>query len=340
MLPFVSVIIPSYNEEKFITRVLDNVVEQDYPNDRLEVIAVDGNSEDITRELILAKAKEYPIIKLLMNENQYVPFALNLGISNSRGEVIIIMGSHSSYPVNYISLLVESLYKLNTDNVGGILINSATDTSLKSSAIAKVLSSIFGVGPSYFRIGSKNIIKVDTVPFGCYHRSVFDRIGLFDEELIRNQDDEFNARLIKHGGSIHLIPEVKITYYTRDSVKALWKMYFQYGLFKPLVNIKLKRASSLRQFFPPAFVLFLLFSIALSYFSPLILYGLIGVCSIYLITDLLFTLKIVLESRRPLFLMFLPWLFPILHLAYGIGYLTGILKFVINKEKPSANFAK
>ena len=340
MLPFVSVIIPSYNEEKFITRVLDNVVDQDYPNDRMEVIAVDGNSEDITRELILAKAKEYPIIKLLRNENQYVPFALNLGISNAKGEVIIIMGSHSSYPPNYISLLVEALYKLETDNVGGILINSATNNSLKSSAIAKVLSSIFGVGPSYFRIGSKNIKKVDTVPFGCYHRSVFDRIGLFDEELLRNQDDEFNARLIKHGGSIHLIPEVKITYYTRDSVVALWNMYFQYGLFKPLVNLKLKGSSTVRQFFPPAFVLFLVFSMVGSLFSPLILFGLIGICGIYLITDLLFTLKIVLDSRRPLFLLFLPWLFPLLHLAYGTGYLAGILKFVIIKEKPSADSAK
>jgi len=328
MLPFVSVIIPSYNEEKFITSVLDNVVEQDYPHERLEVFVVDGNSRDKTRELIQMKAKEHPFIHLLNNEKQYVPFALNLGISRSKGEVIVIMSSHSLYPLNYVSSLVEALFKLDADNVGGVLINTATNTSLKPTAIAKVISSLFGIGNAYFRIGSKHIKEVDTVPFGCYHRSVFERIGVFDEELIKNQDDEFNARLIQHGGSIYLIPEIKITYFTRESVKALWRMFFQYGFFKPLVNLKLKQPASIRQFFPPVFVLFLFLAFPGSYFSPLIFYSLIAGGSIYILANLFFTLKIMLETRRPLLLFFLPWLFLVLHLAYGWGYLIGVVKFV------------
>lgn len=333
MLPFVSIIIPTFNEEKFINRILDNILEQDYQKERMEVFVVDGNSQDKTRELIQSKSKEHAFIHLLTNEKQYVPFALNLGISNAKGEVIIIMGSHSSYPSNYVSSLVNALFKFNADNVGGMLITATNDPSVKSTAIAKVLSSPFGVGNAYFRIGSKDVKKVDTVTFGCYRRSVFDRIGLFDEELLRNQDDEFNARLIHHGGSIYLIPEIKIIYYIRDSVKALWRMYFQYGFFKPLVNVKLKKPATIRQFSPPAFVLFLLLSIGGSYFSPWIFYCFIAGGGIYLVTDLLYTLTIVLETRRPLLLFFLPWLFLILHVAYGWGYLAGIVKFVFFKAK-------
>jgi len=327
-MPFVSLLIPAFNEEKFIGGVLDNIVEQDYPHESLEVFVVDGNSQDRTRELILMKAKEYPFIHLLNNEKQYVPFALNLGISRSKGEVIVIMGSHSRYPLNYVSSLVEALFKLDADNVGGILINNATNTSLISTAIAKVLSSLFGIGNAYFRIGSKHIKEVDTVPFGCYRRSVFDRIGVFDEELIKNQDDEFNARLIQHGGSIYLIPEIKITYFPRESVKALWSMLFQYGFFKPLVNLKLKQPATIRQFFPPVFVLCLFLTLAGSYFNSWIFYSLIAGGSIYIIANLFFTLKIMLETKRPLLLFFLPWLFLVLHLAYGWGYLIGIVKFV------------
>ena len=329
MLPFVSIIIPSFNEEKFISRVLDNILEQDYQRDRMEVFLVDGNSKDKTREIIELKVKEHAFIHLLINEKQYVPFALNLGISNAKGEVIIIMGAHSSYPVNYISLLVEALYNLKADNVGGILVNVSPELSLKSTAIAKVLGSIFGIGNAYFRIGSKVIKKVDTVPFGCYRRPVFDRIGLFDEELLKNQDDEFNARLTHNGGTIYLIPEIKIMYYTKDSVKGLWRMYFQYGFFKPLVNVKLKRPATLRQFFPPAFVMFLFLSMPGSFLSPWVFYGLITGGGTYLLTDLIFTLRISLVARRPLLLFFLPWLFLLLHLAYGLGYLAGIVKFIL-----------
>jgi glycosyltransferase involved in cell wall biosynthesis len=338
MLPFVSIIIPSFNEEKFIGGVLDNIVEQDYPHERLEVFLIDGNSRDKTRDLILLKAKEHPFIHLLINEKQYVPFALNLGISRAKGEVIVIMGSHSLYPSNYVSSLVEALFKLDADNVGGVLINNTTSTSLKPTAIANVLSSLFGIGNAYFRIGSKHIKRVDTVPFGCYHRSVFDRIGLFDEELFKNQDDEFNARLIQKGGSIYLIPEIKIIYFTRESVKALWRMFFQYGFFKPLVNLKLKQPANIRQFFPPVFVVFLFLTLTGSFFSPWIFYSLIAGGSIYILANLFFTLKIMLETRRPLLLFFLPWLFLVLHLAYGWGYLIGIVKFVFFNTAVQNNF--
>lgn len=340
MVPFVSVIIPCFNEENYINRILDNVLEQDYQKDRMEVFVVDGNSKDRTQELILSKVKENPIIHLLINEKQYVPFARNLGISNASGEVIMFMDSHSSYPVNYISSLVDALYKLNADNVGGMLMNTAPDKFLTSTAIAIALSSPFGVGNAYFRIGSKTVKKVDTVTFGCYRRSVFDRIGLFDEELLRNADDEFNGRLIRHGGSIWLIPEIKITYYTRTSVKGLWKMYFQYGFFKPLVNVKLKKPATIRQFMPPGFVLFLFLFITGSFFSRWIFYCLTaGVC-IYLLTNFLFSINAAVKSKRLLLLFFIPWLFLLLHIAYGWGYLAGIPKFVIfrgRKQTVSSN---
>jgi len=329
MLPLVSVIIPCFNEEKYIRSFIENMLQQDYPGDHLEVFIVDGMSSDRSREIIGEYHTRYPYIQLLLNEKRFVPFALNLGIKKSQGEVIIRMDAHSHYPSNYISKLVSSLHTLEADNVGGIWITKPAIDSAKANSIAVAQSSAFGVGNSYYRLGVSEVKKVDTVPYGCFRRSLFDRFGLFDEELLRNQDDEFNARIIEHGGSIYLIPDVAITYYARPDISSLVRMFFQYAYFKPLVNRKLKKPATLRQFVPPLFVLFLLVGWMSVFISPA-LSGIYLICAgSYLLANLFFTIRSISAYRKGYLLFFLPWIFFLQHLSYGTGYLAGIINFVL-----------
>jgi len=341
MKPFVSIIVPCYNEVRFIGKLLQNIADQDYPTERLEVFVVDGMSNDGTREEIRDFVKPYPYIHLLENEKRYVPFALNKGISGSTGEVIMRMDAHAEYPTNYISRLVESLYQLNADNVGASLITLPGDSTIRSLAIASALSSSFGVGNAHCRLDIKTIRQVDTVPFGCFRREVFKRIGLFDEELLRNQDDGFNAKLTRNGGRIFLVPEVKIRYYARTSVKSIRKMFYQYGLFKPLGNKKAGRPATLRQFVPPLFALFLILCVIGGLIvKETLLLGLIGL-AFYLVVDLIFSIRILTKNSQPQLIFYLPWIFFVIHISYGFGYLSGIINFIIlRKEKTSVGHTR
>jgi glycosyltransferase involved in cell wall biosynthesis len=332
MQPFVSVIVPCFNEKKYIRTFIENILQQDYPKDRLEVFIIDGMSSDGTREIIGEYQQKHPYIRLLVNEKRFVPFALNMGIGKSRGDVVIRMDAHSEYPENYIRLLVRYLFELEADNVGGVWITKPASDSPKARSIAVALSSVFGVGNSHYRLGVKEIRKVDTVPFGCFRKTVFDKIGLFDEELLRNQDDELNARIIENGGSIYLIPEVAIHYYARSDISSLFKMFFQYAFFKPLVNVKLKKPATLRQFVPPLFVIFLLCGWLGIFITQVLLLLYIGGIGIYLLSDIFFTVKHTLIERKSYLLFYLPWIFFIQHLAYGIGYLAGFMNFKILKK--------
>jgi glycosyltransferase involved in cell wall biosynthesis len=333
---FVSVVIPCFNEEKYIGGILDDILAQDYPKENLEVMVVDGMSRDRTPDIIRSYGERHPFIRLEPNEKQFVPFALNIGIRKAKGELIVIMGSHAKYPPGYISGLVAASAELNADNVGGVCVAMPAAAKVKANAIASVLSSPFGVGNAMFRIGAGKRMKVDTVTFGCYRRQVFERIGYFDEELLRNQDDEFNGRLLKNGGTIYLIPEIKIEYYPRSTISGLRRMYYQYGLFKPLVARKLGRPATIRQLVPPLFLLFLLAFIPGSFFHPYILITLISVAGLYILAGLLMTAKIAWKKKQPGQLFFLPWLFPVVHFSYGWGYLVGIVRFIIFRKKIKA----
>ncbi len=334
VIPSVSILVPCHNEEKFIGNLLENIIQQDYPEDHLEIIIIDGNSTDKTRGIISEYKSRYPKIILLDNQKQFVPFALNAGIRQAKGEVIVRMDAHAGYPSNYISSLVHYLFELKAGNVGGTLVTIPGDKGLKSLAIARVLSSPFGIGNAEYRMNVKKVRRVDSVPFGCYHKSVFEEIGLFDEELLRNQDIEFNGRLIKNGGTIYLVPDIKIIYYARDSVQKLLGMFFQYSMFRPLVNKKLGLALQPRQFVPPIWVIFLLATLIGSLFSGIS--GLFLLCGlgIYLTCDLFFSVQSAFYAKRWELIFYLPWIFFSLHITYGIGYIAGLINFTILNRKP------
>jgi len=336
----VSIIIPTRNEERFIINTLDSIMEQDYPNELLEVIIADGESDDKTRELIRDYILGHQNVLLIDNPERVVPYALNYAITKATGEVIVRLDAHSKYPRNYVSRLVFELDRLKADNVGGVWDTTPANDGLIATSIALATSHPLGIGDASYRLDNREVKEVDTVPFGCFPKDVFDRIGLFDTDLIRNQDDEFNGRIIKNGGKIYLVPDVEIEYYARDSISTMVKMFFQYGLFKPLVNKKLGSAATLRQFVPPLFVLFMLFGLVIPFVPEIIvlMYS-IGFAFYFLIT-ILVGLKVAITNKRMVLAFILPWIFPLIHISYGWGYLKGYMYVnLLNKKPGGQNFS-
>lgn len=323
-----SVICPIYNEEKYIRKCIESIAAQDYPKNELEVIFADGMSIDNTRAIVTEYAVQYPWIRLIDNPDRIVPPALNKAIKASHGDIIMRIDAHAQYPTNYFSVLTGALVKLKADNVGGVCETLPVNDSVTARAIAAVLSSRFGMGNSSFRVGAERVKQVDTVPFGCWPRDIFSRIGFFDTDLTRNQDDEFNGRIIKAGGKIYLLPDVKIKYFARDKISKVARMFYQYGLFKPLVNKKLGSPATVRQFFPVALVLGLFFGLILSAFwqpfLPIYISGII----LYLVLAVYFSLK---SCNNSIQIPVQVWTYIVVHLNYGYGYLMGIWKILTKK---------
>ena len=343
---------PIRNEAAYIKRSLGAVLAQDYPPDRMEVLVVDGMSDDGTREIVRrmiegrgqqaedrrrkvedgnAKFEEVdspssvfgppPSVFLLDNPKGIVPSALNIGLRHAQGDVIIRVDGHCEIPPNYVQQCVKLLEQTGADNVGGI--QWAIGENAWGEAVALATSSPFGVGNARFRYSTRSG-WVDTVYLGAYRRDVFDRIGGFDEELVRNQDDEFNFRLLQAGGRIWLDPSLKVKYYSRSSWRKFWRQYFQYGLYKVRVIQKRGGVPSWRHLVPSLFVLGLLGSFVLTFVTGQPLWALV-VAGPYAIANLGASLW---AARRD-FKVFplLPLAFATLHLAYGLGFLRGLWKW-------------
>ena len=329
---FISVVVPCREEKKYIFQALKSILTNDYPQDRLEVLVVDGMSMDGTREIVAEFSRNFPMIKLLDNPKKITPAALNVGISQAKGDTIIIMHCHSSYPTDYISSLMAWQEKTGADNVGGVWRTLPGGDTPMARAIALGMAHPFGVGNVLFRIGLSEPRWVDSVPFGCYPREVFDQIGLFDEEHVRTEDDEFNLRLIKNGGRILMVPDLVVDYYARETLPKLWRMYYQYGYFKALVARKLGLVLRLRHAIPSLFVVTLAAAFLLSWWFPIL--GTMGflVLSIYLLADLYFAWTAGRRKGRAVTAC-LALVFPTLHFSYGIGLLKGLVDFFLLGKK-------
>lgn len=331
-LPLVTVLIPCRNEERYIGSCLESIFSQDYANSALEVIVLDGMSTDLTRDRIAEYTDRGIAVRVIDNPQQIVPTALNIGIKHANGSVILRMDAHNSYETNYISLCIKHLISSGVDNVGGVWVivpGNGTSTAL---SIARALAHPFAAGNAHYRIGAKEPRLVDTVPFGCYRRDVFNRIGLFDEELIRNQDDEFNARLIKNGGHILLVPDIISYYHARESFTKLARMNFQYGYFKPLVGLKLGRIMTLRQIVPATFILVLLSTLVLGAVSKLSALFFVVLALTYLMVSITVSIPFAVREN-PLLLIGLPTAFATIHFSYGVGYLKGVVDFLLLKRR-------
>ena len=327
-----SIIVPCRNEQRYIGACLDSILASEHPRTDLEVLVVDGGSDDGTREIVAGYAARYPGIRLLDNPKGIVPAALNIGIRAATGEVIMRMDAHAVYPPDYVPRLLAALAETGADNVGGCVVTLPADPGPTARAIAIALSHPLGVGNSHFRIGASGVRWVDTVPFGCYRRDVFSRVGFFDEDLIRNQDDEFNHRLLRHGGRVLLVPHVAARYYARGSFAHLARMYYQYGYFKPLAARKVGRVMTVRQLVPASFLLALVVLGVLALVWPPARVLWLGIAGSYAAA----VLACALLGARGLgarCALALAAAFPVLHGSYGAGFLLGLWDVVVRQRR-------
>jgi succinoglycan biosynthesis protein ExoA len=325
--PFVSIIMPVRNEANFIRRSAQAVLDQDYPRDRMEIIVADGRSSDGTRNIVEELRRKHSHLHLIDNPGEFVSFGLNAALRIARGEIVVRVDGHCEIAPDYVSRCVLHLLEGNIDGVdcvGGPI--ETIGETYSARAIAAAMSSTFGVGGSAFRVARNSERLVDTVPFPALRRETIESTGPFDEELVRNQDDEYSYRLRKLGRKILLAPDIRSRYYSRAGLGKLWRQYFQYGYWKVRVLQKHSRQMSTRQFVPPLFVITLLLLLLTAPFFTVAQTLLAAVVTVYLVVAFAASLVAAAKSEWRL-LPLLPPAFVIIHLAYGAGFLLGMLKF-------------
>ncbi len=311
----VSVIVPMRNEERYIARCMESLVRQTYPADRMEWLLIDGDSEDKTIEICERYVPKGPV-RILHNDRKKTTYALNLGITNSSGRYIIRLDAHAEYKADYIEKCVYYLETTGADNVGGIAVTKAEGYA--GNAIAKMLSSRFGVGDSSFRVGKKSGF-VDTVPFGAFRREVFERVGLFNHELPRSEDNDINARIRASGGRIWLSNEIQFVYYCRDSIPAVLTMGIKNGNILFQTVRKNPRAMSLRHYVPFLFFASIAIMPVLLRVLPCLRFAYMGEFGLYFLLDVYYCMKS--WNYAPILL----WLYPLFHLCYGLGSFLGLM---------------
>jgi succinoglycan biosynthesis protein ExoA len=315
---------PVRNEAGLIGESLGVVLTQDYPG-QLEALVVDGMSDDGTRQIVRAIAAEDQRVRLLDNPRRIVPTAMNLGAQAARGEILIRVDGRSIIPPDYVRRCVELLRQTGAWNVGGMQV--PVGQTPVGQVIAAAMASHFGAGPAKFRFADQPQ-PVDTVYLGAWPRDAFLRVGGFDERLVRNQDYEFNIRLRQVGGLVYFVPDLRVEYYGRETLRGLWRQYFQYGVWKARV-IKMHPASfRLRQGAAPALVSGLVLGPILALLGPPWGWVYLAGVAIYLAAVLAFS-AFQAARRRPRMWHLLPIAFLILHLAWGLGFWAGMWRWSV-----------
>lgn len=322
---FVSVILPTRNEERCIRACLESLMAFEYPKELLEIIAVDGMSTDATRTILEEYASRFEHLRIVDNPKKILAAGWNEGIKRARGSIIFTLNGHGVFAPNYISECIRTFQEYpEASNIGGIVKAIPARKTILGSAITTVLSHPFGVGNSYLRIGTDKPRWADTAAFGGYRREVFDTIGLFNETLTRSQDMEFHVRMKKENLKILITPNMHCDYYTRSTLAEYIRFNFWNGFWTTFPLSLSPMAFSLRHFIPLIFVLSLIITsvFALITGNPPLLLLLVG---LYAASAILATLH-ALFSHPSLSILFLPVLFPLLHICYGLGSLAGCIQ--------------
>lgn len=333
-VPAVSVVIPCRNEAGHIESCVRSILAQEVPAVIFEVIVADGMSDDGARDILMRLADDDPRVRIVDNPHQIVSTGLNLGIRAARGRVIVRIDVHTEYAPDYLCQCLAVLQETGADNVGGPWV--AKGRGYMGRTIAATFQSPFAVGGSRAHAPGYEG-PVDTVYLGCWTREVFNRIGFFDEELVRNQDDEFNLRLIRAGGKIWQSPRIRSRYTTRGSLRALFRQYLQYGYWKVRVIQKHKMPASVMYLVPGVFVFTLFFLAFASFFMPIARYGLVLTLSSYVCAISVASVLTALRFGWS-FLPLLPAVFACFHFSFGIGFLRGILDFLVLRRSPRPQF--
>jgi glycosyltransferase involved in cell wall biosynthesis len=322
-MPFVSVLMPIRNEGGFIERSLGAVLAQDYQPDRMEVLVADGMSTDGTRDVVRRLADRDPRVQLIDNIEGIVATGLNRAMRQARGEVIVRVDGHCEIAPDYVSRCVSHLAERSIHGVGGPL--ETVGQTPVAAAIAAAMSSRFGVGGSAFRTVKDRSMLTDTVAFPGYWRAVMDRAGAFDEELVRNQDDEYNYRLRKMGARILLAHDVRARYYSRSSFRSLWRQYLQYGYWKVRVLQKHPLQMQPRQFVPALFVGGVVAAVLAAALTPL---GYpLAAALIVAYAMAVAVAAIGLRRQTPAECILVAVAFVVVHTSYGVGMWIGLFRF-------------
>ena len=325
----VSIVIPCRNEERYIEECLNSLTSQDYPKDKIEVWVVNGMSKDRSKEIVEKYAEKYPFIKLIENPKKITPVAFNLGVKSSKGEIICITGAHSKVDRMFISKNVEVFDKYNADCVGGVAKVLTSKDSLIAQAISLVLFSFFGMGGAKHRTNIKEVTESDTAPRACYKKEVFEKIGLFNEKLVRSQDMEFNQRLKRAGGKIIIVPDILSYYYPKQSLKDFFIHNLKDGIWAVYSLKFVKMPLCLRHYVPLIFILSLAVTGLLGIFFPIALWSFLSIISLYFLASIFFSFKITLEEKNVFLFFLLPLTYAVRHFGYGLGSVWGLVKLLI-----------
>ncbi len=322
----VSIIIPCLNEEKTISNVLFAIYRQTYPLDSLEVIIADGQSDDGTLEKIQSFAEEHPEfqVRVVKNPGRKIPTGLNLAIQEAKHDIIIRMDAHSLPREDYVSNCVKDLLAKKGENVGGRWEIIPGEDTWVARGIAAAAAHPLGVGNVRYRISGEPG-PVDTVPFGSYYRELFNRIGLFDETLLTNEDYELNTRIRMKGGTIWFNSEIVCQYYSRATLKALASQYWRYGYWKARMIKRYPSSIKPRQLLPPVFVLGLFFLLIAGLIFPPLLAGLPAVFLVYLCIITVASFPEMKKRKDASLAVGMPLAIMTMHISWGSGFIASYL---------------
>lgn len=334
MPPFVSIIVPCYNEAATIRGLLEAIYAQTYPRSALEVIIADGMSTDRTREEIAAFAEAHPDLRIAVVDNpkRIIPAALNRALKEARGEIIIRLDGHSRPYPDYVERCVADLETGLGANVGGVWEIRPGAEGWIAAAVAAAAAHPLGAGDALYRLAAKPA-SVDTVPFGAFKRELLATVGFFDETLLTNEDYEFNVRVRKQGGVVWLDPAIRSVYFARGTFGGLARQYWRYGFWKWQMLRRYPDTVRWRQGLPPLFVLSLLLLALLGFFWRGFWALLAAQALAYALILTAAGIGAAWQRRQASLALGLPAAISIMHLSWGSGFLWGMIRG--NPSKPS-----
>jgi len=334
-MPSISIIIPCYNEQATVRKLLDAIYAQSFPRADLEVVIADGMSTDSTRKEIENFADSHPDLHIAVVDNpmRHIPAGLNCALKEAQGEIIVRLDAHSMPNPDYIERCVTDLEAGLGENVGGVWEICPGAETWMAHAIAVAAAHPIGVGDALYR-HAENAAIVDTVPFGAFKRDLLALVGFFDESLLSNEDYEFNTRIRKSGGKIWLDPSIRSVYFARPSLSELAKQYFRYGFWKWRMLRRYPDTLRWRQGLPPLFVLSLAGLGILGTFAPLFRVLLGAELVIYIIVLAAAGVQAALHKRQISLILGLPLAISVMHICWGSGFLWSMIKGVFSNHEP------
>lgn len=329
-LPFVSALLVTRNEQNYIEKAMFSLINQTYPKDKYEIIVIDGESTDNTLQIVKSLIEKYRKnnfdIRVINNPKHILSSGWNLGIQYAKGDYVVRIDAHAEAKQDFIEKNVKTILKIpDAICVGGKLNTMSLDGDDKT--ISKVLSSPFGVGNSSFRVSNK-AGYADTAVYGLYKKKIFERIGYFNEQYVRNQDIEMHSRIRNVGGKFYFNPEISSIYYSRNSLKKMVKQAFGNGKWNMVLLKNKNSALRIRHLVPFAFILFLISVTLLGFICKYFWFIEIMVLLLHLILGMYAAIE---KTKKLSEILKMPFLFLLLHLSYGIGYLFGVF-ITINRN--------